>query len=348
MAVTRKSDITNSIKTIWSNKTYWQAERLTFWHTKEGPSGSNMPIIRNEELEGGGADTLKYDIFLNLTGAGLTGDTTLLEGNEEKLVIRQMTFTASRLKHAVRTGDLADLLVAHNLRAAASKGLARWLAAKIDDRMFSELTGQSGFSTIPTKNKWAAGAASTRDTVVDNDVTGRLTLDDISKMKAYYQTEIKGEPFRMEGGQEYFGLVLHPYAALSLKINDPKWAQAQREAMAAGPQNPLFTGAFGTWDGVIIYESQRVPRSANSGAVQVADNVFFGAQAAMRGYVRRPSWREQEFSYGEEYGVGVIVDYGQKITSFDLNAVETTGDQTDDTWLGGMVVYTAAAAPTQP
>lgn len=348
MAVTRKSDVTNSIQTIWSKKVFWQAERLTFWHNFEGPEGSNMPIIRKDDLMGGGADTVKVDIFLNLVQAGLTGDTTLLEGNEEKLRLRQLSFTASRIKHAVRTGDLADLLVAHNLRSAAAKALSRWLASTIDDRMFNELTGQSGFSTIPTKNKWAAGSATTRDTVADGDTTGRLTLDDISRLKAYFQTEIKGEPLRMNDGQEYFGLVLHPYTAMSLKINDPKWAQAQREAMAAGPSNPLFTGAFGTWDGVIIYESQRVPRSANSGAVLVADNCFFGAQAAMRGYMRTPSWREQEFSYAEEYGIATIADYGQKITSFDLNAAETTGDATDDTWIGGMVVYAAAAAPTQP
>lgn len=351
MAVTRKADVTSQIATVWSKKVYTQAEKLTFWQKWEGPEGSNMPLVRKDDLEGGGVgDTIKIDIFLNLTGAGLTGDTTLLEGNEEKQVIRQTSLTATRLKHAVRVGDLANLLIAYDLRQKAYQGLSRWLAGKLDDRIFNEMTGNGGGTVIPTKNKWAAGTATTRDTVADTDAGGRMTLDDISRIKAYAQTELKIEPLALEDGQEIFGMALHPYTALSVKLNDTKWAQAQREAQVRGAGNPLFTGALGMWDGVVLYESQRVPRSLNGGTpdIQVSDNIFFGAQAMSRGYVRRPTWREQEFSYGEEWGVGTIVDLAEKINVFDLNAVATGGDATDDTWIGGVVVYAAAPAPAQP
>lgn len=349
-AVTRKADVTNYIAKIWSNKLYMQAEKLTFWQMFEGPEGSNMPVIRRDELEGKPADTIKTDIVLNLTGAGLTGDTTLLEGNEEKIVLRQMEFSVNSLKNAVRWSDLADLLITHDMRTLAYEELSRWLAGQLDNRIFNELTGQSGFSTLPTKNKWAAGTATTRATVADTDAGGRLTLDEISRIKAYAKTEIKIQPLRLENGEEIYGFVLHPYTALSLKINDTKWAQAQREAEVRGKSNPLFTGALGMWDGVVLYEAERVPRSLNGNTpdIQVADNIFFGAQAISRGYTRRPVWREQEFSYGEEIGVATIVVFGQKANIFDLNATETTGDATDDTAIGHMVVYAAAVAPTQP
>ena len=343
-AVTRKADVTASIATIWSKKVYMQAEKLTFWHNMEGPEGSNMPLIRKDDLESGGADTIKSDIYLNLTGAGLTGDTTLLEGNEEKMVMRQMSFGVERYKHAVRVGDLAERLSATLERSKGYQLLSRWLAGRLDDLLFAEITR----TTQPTKNKWAAGTATTRDQLQDTDAGGRLTWDEIIRLKAYAQTELKIEPLRLENGEEIFGLVIHPYAEVSLKTNDAKWQQSQREARERGTGNPLFTGAVGMVDGVVLYSSQRVPRSNNAHAspIAVANNIFFGAQAMSRGYVTRPVWREQEFSYGEEYGIATWVDVGQGLNVFDLNATATGGDATDDTAIGSMVVYTAAVAPT--
>jgi hypothetical protein len=36
---------------------------------------------------------------------------------------------------------------------------------------------------------------------------------------------------------------------------------------------------------------------------------------------------------------------GHKLVIFDLNAVETGGDTTDDTAIGGMLLYSSAVAP---
>lgn len=344
-AVFRAADVKDS-QTIWSKGVYYQAEKATFWNKFQGPEASSMPIIDNSEFEQGGVDTVKVTLYLNLTGAGLTGDTTLLEGNEEKVVQRLMSFGTTRSKHAVRVGDLAEKKSATMERSKAERLLARWLARKLDDLKFTEFT----VTTQPTKNKWAAGTAATRDQLQDTDAGGRLTWDDIVDIKSYAQVELRIEPLRMENGEEIFGLVLHPYAVRALKKYDTKWTQAQREAEVRGKGNPLFTGALGMVDGVVLYESQAVPRSNNAHAspIPVADNIFFGTQAMSMGYLGYPAWREQEFSYGEEYGIATWVDIGHKLNIFDLNASETTGDATDDTAIGSMVVYTSAVAPTQP
>lgn len=349
MAVGRKADYTNHIAQLWSTDLYAQAENQTFWHNFEGPEGSSMPIIRVDDLEKGVGDTIKTDIVLALSGAGMTGDTALLEGNEEKLVLRQSSFTVDSLQHAVRWSKLGKILINHDMRTMALNQLSKWLSGKYDDRIFTEFLG-SGQATLPTKNKWFGGTAGTRAAIADSDAGGRLTLDDITRIKAYFQTEIKGEPLKMANGEEWFGFVIHPYAGVSLKVNDAKWAQAQREAQQRGNDNPLFTGALGVWDGVILYESNRVPRSLNGGApdIMVADNIFFGAQAMSRGYAYRPDWTEEYFSYGQEQGIATFSVFGQKLNVFDLNAVATTGDATDDTALGHMVVSTAAVGPTQP
>ena len=349
MATTRKADVSNSIRQVWGDELFYQAESLTFWGQFEGEAGSSMPIIRKDDLEGKGAgDTLKTDIVLSLTGAGQTGDTTSLEGNEEALKFRQTSITLSQLSHGVRWTELAEALITHDMRVTARNQLAKWLAGKFDDAIWAELTGATvngitGGTTIPTLSKWAAGSATTRATVADGDATGRLKLADISDIKAYAQTTHKIEPIRMEDGQEYFGLALHPYTNLSLK-KDSTYQQAERDAGERGRNNPLFTGASFVWDGVIGYVSDRVPRYTN-GSIMVADNVFFGAQSMSRGFGMHPDWREEEFDYGRSAGVAIVTLKGDKLNVFDLTAAGSAA-AADLTSIGSMVLYAAAVAPT--
>lgn len=349
MAVGRRADYTAQTPAIWAKDLYSQAENLTFWHNLEGPPGSSMPILRRDELEKEAGDTIKMDIVLALTGAGLTGDLagSLLEGNEEALKFRQTSFAVDSVQHAVRWTKLAQKLITHDMRRTAINQLSKHLAGRIDAAIFNELTGQSGATVMPTKNLWAAGTATSRDTVTDTNAVGRLTLDTITEMKAYAQVDLKIEPLRMEDGQEYFGLVVHPYAAMELKRDDTKWAQAQRDARERSALNPIFTGAVGMWDGVIIYTSNRVPRSNNVVPIAVSDNVFFGAQALSRGYGSYPDWTEQFFSYGQEAGIAYWSLLGNKLNVFDLTSGGGAAASAL-TAIGSMVVYTAAVAPGQP
>jgi N4-gp56 family major capsid protein len=349
VAVTRFADVTNQVPDIWATDLYAQAEHMTFWHRFEGPPGGTMPIVRRDELENDPGDVIKIDVVLALTGAGQTGDTTLLEGNEEKLVLRQASVTVESLQHAVRWGKKANALNVHNLRTTSLGQLRKWLAGKLDTMIFTEVSGGSGASiaeaSLPTSMKFFAGTATSIGTVADSDAAGRLKLNDISDIKALAKTNTKIEPIRVDDGLEVYGLVLHEYAALALK-KDTQWQQAQREAQLRGGDNPLFTGALGMWDNVILYTSPRV-RTANDGAasITVARNFLFGAQAVAKAYAYYPDWTEQEFSYGQESGVATYTIVGHKLVVFDLNAVETGGDSTDDTAIGGMLLYSSAVAP---
>lgn len=352
MATGASADYDSQIAEVWAKDLYAQAENMTFWHQFEGAPGSPMPIVRRDELEGKGAgDTIRVDIALALTGAGLTGDGggSILEGNEERLKFRQSSITIEQFQHAVRWTDLAQALITHDMRSTALNQLKKWLAGKLDTRVWDELTGntnaKSSVTTIPTNNKWFAGTATTRDTIADTNAGGRLTLDSITEIKAYAQTELKIEPLKTDDGVEWYGLATHPYAIMQLKRDDTKWSQAQREAQARGADNPVFTGAAGVWDGVILYSSNRCPRSNNSGSVAVADGVFFGAQALSRGYGFYPKWTEEMFSYGQEAGIATRVLVGEKLNTFDLTAAGGATDA-NKTAIGSMVMYAAAVAPT--
>lgn len=352
MAVGRVADYGSQQAEIWAPGLFAQAENQTFFGGMEGEPGSSMPIIRRDEFGKEAGDTIRFDIVLALTGAGLTGDSSssLLEGNEEALKFRQTTITVDSLQHAVRWTKLVDKTITHNMRTTAQNQLAKWLAGKLDAQIFNELTGQSGATTMPTANKWAAGSATSRATVADSNTGGRLTLDTLTEAKAYAQVELKLEPVRVdEDGNEYFVLVAHPYTIMSLKRDDAKWAQAQREAQVKGPTNPLFTGAAGIWDGVIIKSSNRVPRSLNGNSpdIQVADNIFMGAQALSRGYGSYPDWTEELFSYGQEAGIATWTLVGNKLNVFDLTSGGGAA-AANFTAIGSMVLYASAVAPSQP
>lgn len=341
MAVLHAADVANQTPTLWSDLLYAQAESMTFFNPYEGPEGSGSIIIRKDDLTKNAGDTIKSDIVLALVGSGQTGDTTSLEGNEEALRFRQSSFTVTQLSHAVRWTELAQILSMHDKRTTALNQLRKWLAGKLDNAIFTELSG--GGTTMPTANIWAAGTATSRATVADTDAGGRLTLTSISEAKAYAQTELKIEPIRTMDGNEYFLLVAHPYATLQLKLSTG-WQQAQRDAQVRGDANPLFTGSLGVWDGVIVRESDRVPRSTN-GTIQVADNLFLGAQALSRGYALYPDWREELFDYGRQIGIATVVVQGNKLNVFDLTAAGGAS-AANLTWIGGMVLYAAAVAPS--
>lgn len=344
MAKTAAADVSNQVPQVWASDLYAQAENLTFWHMFEGPEGSGAPIIRRDDLEKAEGDTIKIDMVLALTGAGQTGDTTALEGNEEALKFRQTSVSVDALSHAARWTKKGKVLINHDMRTTGKEQLAKWLAGKLDDAVFNELSG-NGTTTMPTLNMWAAGSATTRNTVANGATTGQLTLNDLTEIKAYAQVQHHIEPLKMENGEEFFGIVLHPYALIPMK-ESTAWQQAQRDANVRGADNPLFTGAAGVWDGVIIYTSNRVPRSLNVGTpIQVADNVFFGAQALSRAYAYYPDWTEEYFDYGREQGIATYTIKGEKLNVFDLTAAGGAAASAL-TAIGSMVLYSAAVAPS--
>jgi len=66
------------------------------------------------------------------------------------------------------------------------------------------------------------------------------------------------------------------------------------------------------WDGVILYANNRVPSATNTNtpAIRYAKNVFFGAQALMRGFAQYPDRREEQFDYGRQSGVATTMIKG--------------------------------------
>jgi N4-gp56 family major capsid protein len=86
------------------------------------------------------------------------------------------------------------------------------------------------------------------------------------------------------GSKEYYVVVMSPEQGGDLK-NDPDYKGALSRAEVRGKNNPLFTGAFCTIDGLMLYEHRKVysTRGAASGSKWGAASTVDGAQALLMG-----------------------------------------------------------------
>jgi N4-gp56 family major capsid protein len=141
-------------------------------------------------------------------------------------------------------------------------------------------------------------------------------------------------PLRINGKQ-YYVAILHPYDATNLR-QDPVWNQAQRDANVRGEKNPIFSGALGVYNGIIIHEHEYVYRTNDgSGSANVARNVLCGQQAGVLAWGSPVKWVEKSFDYGNSWGISVgaifgtikpifnSIDYGV-VTMFAASAAAST------------------------
>jgi N4-gp56 family major capsid protein len=154
-------------------------------------------------------------------------------------------------------------------------------------------------------------------------------------------------PIRVNGG-EYYVLFIHPSQTTALRASGAtsgSWADIEKARLQGGDDDiHLFKGGsfVGVWNGVLIYESTRLPQGIHSGAYvsNTRRAVFCGAQAAAMAVGQKYTgdqmfkWKEETFDYGRRLGVSVQCVWGLKKTVF--NSVD----------YGSIVIssYAAAAA----
>lgn len=276
---------------------------------------------------------------MRLSGAGVTSGSTL-EGNEEKLVTYDNSVTLEQYRHAVRDdGAMSRQRAMFEIEDEHKMALKDWMTEKIDQLQFDALgignisissgnatkifykTGASTFTATGT-------AATAKGALVAAD--SKLTLNFISFIKANAKTGgnrayIPLRPVRVMG-KEYYVLLCHPDALFDLKTSS-EWQQAQREAQDRGKDNPLFTGAAGVWDGVVIHEHENCAVGTDAGGssnVAWTKAAFLGAQAMVWAWGKRPEVKMKEFDYDNEIGYSTSMIAGvakSKFNSVDFGSL---------------------------
>lgn len=285
---------------IWQKELFKDVmDGLYFTNNGMMGEGENNIVQVMNDLKKSKGDTITVGLTAKLSGDGVTGDSEL-EGNEEAILSYSDSVSIDQWRTAVRlTGKLDEQKAAYDMRMDAKSKLSIQLQEFIERQIFLKLAGVTNTSltdiagaVVGARCTWS----NTPDYIPDADTAAgygarylgadyaagatSLAATDLLTPELISRVRIKAEvaspkikPMKVNG-RNYYVLFVHPYQAFDLK-NNATYAQAQREAQVRGNENPIFTGALGIWDGVIVHEHEYVPFLD----VSVAGNSFRGSAA---------------------------------------------------------------------
>lgn len=301
----------------WAKQLAYEVGKEIYFSKFMGDTFGSM-ICSKTMPEGKGKD-MTFGM-VGLTGTAVTGDSTL-EGSEDNLTSNEVVVTTSQRRFGViNTGKFDDSKVLYNFRKEALAQLKREFAEDHDAQIFSAITKTSGAGAYLRADDTASVYAAT-DPKADLASADLAVPGDISKLKKMAMLgttkSYKMKPIRVNG-KDYFVLLLHPEAAYDL-AQDSTWRNAQQYANIRGEDNPIFSGALGVYDGVVVHEHEGITTASDGGGASVdyARNLFLGAGAACYAKTDNMSWVEKTFDYGNKLGVAAGQIYGAALSTFD-------------------------------
>lgn len=298
----------NLVPKVWAKKVWHEGVKDSYFDKFTATDGSNV-VHKNKDLENVKGDSVVFGLMMNLTGSGVEGNRQKLAGAEDTLNIYDFTVNTKLVRNAVSRYEADDQRTQYDMLKEIKIALKQWLSDWLDDRLISRLSYNPSNGEV-----LYASAAGTQSSITAND---KLTTTIISRAKRKAMMHApKVQPIKVDGMDKYIMLV-HPWAARDLK-DDPKWLAAQQNANLRGSKNPIFTGALGEYDGVILYEYERV-QTGNVGAssANVCQNLLLGKQAACFAVSRPAKHIEQTDDYGNIAGNGIAFYGAVEKTNFN-------------------------------
>lgn len=353
---------------LWSKTLDHEALKFTDIFPLIGDDANSI-IHRKTEASKGAGDKVTYGLRMQLTGAGFT-ENQLAEGNGESLTIFSDSIVINELGHVVGVksqNTIDQQRVPFDLRMEARDGLADWYAKRFSVSFFNQVCGFTPQTDIRFTGLQAALAATTgriiRQSSRTDDAslvsTDVFTLNLVDKAKeAAITATPKIRPIKINGGggtdrRDYnsaltdtYVMYLHPFQVTDLRTSTStgQWLDIQKAAWMGHEEtkNPLFSGAIGQYNGVILRQSFDVTlgvSNAGAGVASTARAVLLGGQAAMMAFGQKdaPSryrWNEELFDHKRRLEVSAWTIHGLKKTQF--NSVD----------YGSIVVSSWAAAHT--
>lgn len=344
----------------WSEKLNREALKRTYISRFIGNTSSSL-IQKKTEVSKAAGDRITVGLRMQLSGTGIQGDDTL-EGNEEQLTTYSDNVFINQLRHAVRSkGKMSEQRVTFSVREEAMDALADWYADRMDAAFFNQIAGNaSQTDTKYTGNQVAIEPSSSRYLFFSAAATSNATMhaleSSISTTDTFQLTILDRavtaaktaspliRPIKVNG-EDFYVAFLHPYQVFNLRTdataNRVTWYDTQKARIQGGQTgesvNPIFSGALGVYNNVVLHESTRIPTALSNTSARRA--VFCGAQAALIAFGQEqssddnPTWREEMFDYGNQLGVAASKIWGLKKSVFN------------STDFGTIVMSTYAVAP---
>jgi N4-gp56 family major capsid protein len=335
-----------SVEEVWGEKTWRQAEKDAYFNDGRFVGTDSNSIIQiNVDLTKHKGDQINTPLRARIISDGKVDDAAI-EGSEKALTFHNCETTIHKRKEAVRLdGEMTERRTKIKLRSEAKDALALWHADTRDTDVLMGLSGlANAVGTIaaaaPTANRWFIGGQKTDSTglvtVADDDLLddtggihlfGTMVLSHLKRMAMVDGGSSYGKlrPVVIRG-KMYFVYFGSPWQIKALK-QEQRWINAQKDANIRGEENPIFSGACGIWDGIIVHEYDKIQTRTGDGTgtdpdtffesgdpadngISMSRGLFCGAQAGIVAYGRKIGWKEKVFEYDSQFGVEVSSIYG--------------------------------------
>lgn len=333
---------------LWRRKLAREALKATYIGKFIGNEDDSVVQIFDDTSKSAG-DRVTVTLRMQLNQDGVLGDGTM-EGNEEALSTFTDNLIIDQLRAATRSaGKMSEQRITWDTREEGMNGQKDWWAGRLDYWFFNQICGFTAQTDIrytglqavlaATNVIRANGASNATDQAVAADTTAVFNLSYIDAAVALAKTQTPVIRPVMLGGEPHYVMFLHPWQVLSLRTNTAagQWLDIQKAATTGdgSAKNPIFTGALGVYNGVILHEATRVTRGVNSstGATVPLTRraVLCGAQAAAMAFGKGYSfenfdWNEELFDYGNQLGVSSGVIGGLKKLRFGTGSAGAAAD----------------------
>ena len=329
---TNFAGLSSKQKLVWSRDT-WSAARDKMFIKKFIGTDENSMIQRVTELTKTekGEQCIMF-LVADLVGDGVVGDNER-EGMEEDMQSYEQIITIDLMSHGVKNkGKMSEQKTVIKFREHGKDKLSYWLANRLDQLAFLTMSGISyayncngslrasnAFSTLAFAS--GVSAPTTKRSLMWNgtnlvtSATGSITSSFLPSYKMITQLVAYAKDHYikplMSGGKEYYVLLVKPGTLAALK-NDADYKNAVINAAPSGKDNPFFTGATVTLDGVVIHEHNMVYSTTGTStkwgagnAIEGTRSLFCGAQALGMADLGAPEWDEKTFQYGSQVGINI-------------------------------------------
>jgi N4-gp56 family major capsid protein len=326
-------------------------------------------IQLKEETGRGDGDKINFFIQAKLSEGGFTegqlatGQGETLSIFEDSLLINE---TGKVVSIPTKGRSIDAQRVPIDLYEAANWGLKAWYGEMLSKVFFNQVCGYTpitdpiykGHNTITSPTRHLFVGSNSADEQLNSDDVFDLRYIDYAKELAetadapVAPINIKG----MNGGmdiddEQKFVMYFDPRQVVDLRTNTAtgQWFDIQKAAIQGGEisKNPIYSGAFGEYNGVILKKANHVTPGVNSSTgasiSTVRRAVLLGAQAACVGYGMGESKTKmkihvEKYDHDRKREISGLTLMGLKKTVFTRD-----GSATDH---GVVVVSSYAAAHT--
>lgn len=296
-----------------------------------GTSMNNVVFQKTEAVTG--RQKISMPLVTRLAGAGQTGSSSTLVGNEEVIGNYNWDLTPTYRRHAVVIDKEEADKPNFDLIGAGRPLLSQWAKdthrdlvtaafGSVYDGTTNALYGAASEAVkdaylVNNADRVLFGAAKANNAANDHSAA-LLQIDNTAdkltvavgslaaRMAGDAVTHIK--PLRVTDDEEWSIMFCNSLSFRDLQ-QDPVIQQSTREAWSRGSSNPLFTGGDLIHDGVIY---RKVPEigviaGAGAGGIDVGANYLCGQQAIGWAIGMAPKFtRKKEDDYEFETGVGIM------------------------------------------